>query len=562
MNRKLIINFITAGTSVAIPLSISASCKNKEQQKVNFEAANANMSIAFKNSNTKTFDSVTNAEISNSNNYLINNIVEGFEFIFHSAKKLADKIEVKYELKFNDKKSKIFVKSIEKSQFKILDSNDTEKKMDFSNIVRKISYVNQEKKVFNLINDQELLKPENFVPDIKNGFEFIFHSAKKLADKIEVEYSIKSKTDLIESKKMVISIEKSNFMPEKEFLNNLAKKIEIKYQNSSNITFWNATKNPDSIKNNIVFTGLEENYQISNENISKTNDKIKVSFKLKNQLLGESDLVTKTIDSTEFMKKSNEEIKSEILKFDSKIDIKLDFKKVDRWSKIDQISKDNINFVVDDNTKNSITDLVFIDKEIINNQIFAKYSFIYEGEKFESKLLIARKLDFKKYSDKILITQIEKFRFGGALPLKAKIIDSNSTFNSLITDINPNSKSPEKTNLLKIKFYNENNGLLNSTAVKPFVQKINDKEFYIYIAQFEKFKGYPFIELQGESPSSFNLDGISWAQAGREIKYDDKDIYELNKKTGEYKLKITDNVAIAPITDLNPINFGSIVKSK
>ncbi|MBU4689687.1 hypothetical protein KQ873_01370 [Mycoplasma zalophidermidis] len=160
-----------------------------------------------------------------------------------------------------------------------------------------------------------------------------------------------------------------------------------------------------------------------------------------------------------------------------------------------------------------------------------------------------------------MITKIEKFNPDlNALPLRAKIIDSNSTVNTLITDFDGNGI--KITNLLKIKFYNENNGLKELVSIKAFVKKINNKEFYIYIPDFKKFKGYPFVEFQGENPSSFHLDGISAAQAGREIKYDDKDIYELNKKTGEYKLKITDNVAIAPITDLNPINFGSIVKSK
>ncbi|MBU4692264.1 hypothetical protein KQ875_01470 [Mycoplasma zalophi] len=585
-NKKILFTILSLGSMVIIPSMLAVSCYKEESKKIDFDKLNKTIQISYKDAKTTKFSEVPSVLTKEHFGFL--GMELGTTANFKEAKKQENDILVKYTLSKDKMESKIFEKTINKDQFKVENStskNDsntkptptppttesengktekqnqenTKPKTDFNTVSVIMVYNNPKTKRFSKLQASDLTE-NNFTVTVAKEYTFNFDKAVTTETGVKVTYKL-LKVDTSEKSELLSKeISKDQFESEQEFLDKEATKVTATYADASEVTFWEATKNGIDNSKIVLSLGSEEQeYLPKFESAMKTDLGINVNFKFKKQdSNSESKSYTVSINKSSFKQKDDAIVEGEAAAIDADITATLDKAKVSRWNQIDKISAENVKLEAG-NSKNKIIRLSFVNKEEINGQIFVNYSFEYENKTFYNKVLLAVKNDFKKYSDKLKITEIKnKNNYWGALQFVAEIIDDNLNFDSI--------KSTEKverlfnTEKLRAKFYNEDNKLSTLISVKVYVEKINEndnKHFYIFIPTNGSPKGLPFIEFRGEKETSFALDGISGAQEGREVKYDVENIYEIDKKTGKYKLLIQNNDSITPIEKNKAINFGS-----
>ncbi|MBN4084152.1 discoidin domain-containing protein [Mycoplasma sp. CSL10166] len=238
------------------------------------------------------------------------------------------------------------------------------------------------------------------------------------------------------------------------------------------------------------------------------------------------------------------------------------------WNKNENptLQDSNVNFNVTNGLENRITNITLTGTEVANNQIFAKYSFKFDNQDGEGKYLVATKADFRNWNDKITITGIQGYDFGG-IKLKALINDNNLTYDNLIEGKSPAAANVYELNSYKVLVYNDqgeysplmrDNGAEYSYPV--YVQKINNKEFYFIIPEAQP--------ENDKTPFKDKILYVGETDTNKPIKYNIADVYlNVNKKTGEYTYKNSVNVGwkndfLVSSNNTSILAFGSFIKPK
>ncbi|MCU4706966.1 discoidin domain-containing protein, partial [Mycoplasma sp. CSL7503-lung] len=249
-----------------------------------------------------------------------------------------------------------------------------------------------------------------------------------------------------------------------------------------------------------------------------------------------------------------------------KINITLDKEGVNWDNKLSSINESKITFKVEKEFENEINNFKFKSVLEENNQVFIKYSFEFKNEEIESQYLVATRADFRQWYDKMVITGIQGYDWGG-IKLKTSIKDENLTYDKLIEGKSPVAGNVYQTSTYKVLVYNDqgnyspltrDNGAEYSYPV--YIQKINDKEFYFIIPE-----GQP---ENNKTPWTNKILYIGESDTNKPIKYEISDLYlNINKETGEYTYKNSVNNSwknefLVPSESTSILAFGSFIKPK
>ncbi|MCU4707006.1 hypothetical protein N9R85_03770, partial [Mycoplasma sp. CSL7503-lung] len=297
-----------------------------------------------------------------------------------------------------------------------------------------------------------------------------------------------------------------------------AKYIKFKWTPQNNIS-----DTTNSQKQMVGFTGFELRYSDDIDQINSQNNSITKSFKKANST------------------------PEQLREAESKINIAFDKKDL-TWKNINNISDSNVTFSVKGNDP-EIQNVKYVNKEIVNNQVFIKYSFEFKNEKIESKYLVATKADFRSWNNKFAITGVENYE-AGKIKLRVSIKDSSITY--------------ENIGNFKVLPYDRNG---NSSSLGYIAlaekRKINEKEFYILLLD-----GQPYNNGKDHSSYYGKVLYVSESSNDLPIRYEWSDnIINVDKKTGRYTYSDSLNATLKrdifiPSDDTSVIAFGSYLEAR